>query len=266
MIHCDHIYDLLTTGNIASSSKSNHVRVECFVDQKSQEIGSKVIGLHERLITTNDQFHQMMSEAFKERRTYSSRLTDHDIRKRSHLVVQFALVRRLPIGFQELSILNFVELAGSEQSVTSTEAFMRDTTVRTFVTKSFNSLSTQLIKVATSKKNQFVEGENPIINCLRQTLTQSSKILLITCSSPTAQQFQHTLPAVKFCSRIRETIVRRLERRTLKQQLESAAPVLNPFASKHNPNVDLEDLEDVQNKINLISQQSSAYKTQVDNN
>jgi len=60
--------------------------------------------------------------------------------------------------------------------------------------------------------------------------------------------------------------VRRLERRTLKQQLESAKPVSNPFASKSNQNVDLEDLDDVQNKINLISQQSSAYKTQVDNN
>jgi hypothetical protein len=113
----------------------------------------------------------MMQDAFKERRTFSSKLTDHDIRKRSHLVVQFTLVRRLPIGFQELSQLNFVELAGSEQSVTSSEAFMRDTTVRTFVTKSFNSLSTQLIKVATSKKNHFVDGESPIINCLKRTLT-----------------------------------------------------------------------------------------------
>jgi len=34
MIHCDHIYDLLSTGNIAQSTlKPGTVKIECFVDQ-----------------------------------------------------------------------------------------------------------------------------------------------------------------------------------------------------------------------------------------
>jgi len=34
MIHCDHIYDLLSTGNIAQSTlKPGNVKIECFVDQ-----------------------------------------------------------------------------------------------------------------------------------------------------------------------------------------------------------------------------------------
>jgi hypothetical protein len=33
MIHCDHIYDLLTTGNVAqTTSKPSNVKVECYVD------------------------------------------------------------------------------------------------------------------------------------------------------------------------------------------------------------------------------------------
>ena len=72
------------------------------------------------------------------------KLTDHDIRKRSHLVISLGLMSA-PHGseqnLREVSRLNFTELCGSEQSVTS-GGQGRDTTVRQFVTKSFNCLST----------------------------------------------------------------------------------------------------------------------------
>jgi len=47
------------------------------------------------------------------------RLTDHDIRKRSHLVISLSLVTQTNDGGQvrEISRLNFTELCGSEQSV-----------------------------------------------------------------------------------------------------------------------------------------------------
>jgi len=50
-----------------------------------------------------------------------------------------------------MSKLNFAELAGSEQSVAQPDNFIRDTSVRQFITKSFNSLSNQILKASTKK-------------------------------------------------------------------------------------------------------------------
>jgi len=46
------------------------------------------------------------------------KLTDHDIRKRSHLIISLGLVTQNSDGqLREVSRLNFTELCGSEQSV-----------------------------------------------------------------------------------------------------------------------------------------------------
>ena len=82
----------------------------------------------------------------------SVKLTDHEIRKRSHLVISLALITQTPEGsVREVSRLNFAELCGSEQSVANGNQ-ARDTTVRQFVTKSFNCLSTQVLKSALGKR------------------------------------------------------------------------------------------------------------------
>jgi hypothetical protein len=51
----------------------------------------------------------------------------------------------------EISRLNFVELSGSEQAVAE-EKFYMDSSVRQFVTKSFNTLSSQILKSALKKR------------------------------------------------------------------------------------------------------------------
>ena len=51
----------------------------------------------------------------------------------------------------ELSHLNFVELSGSEQAVAQ-EKFYMDSSVRQFVTMSFYSLSSQILKSALKRK------------------------------------------------------------------------------------------------------------------
>lgn len=85
---------------------------------------SRFVNLSEKLIMTLEQFYSAMQEAFKERKTISVKLQDHDIRKRSHLVVSLSLVTQhqnwssqTPCTVNEISRLNFVELSGSEQSV-----------------------------------------------------------------------------------------------------------------------------------------------------
>ena len=58
----------------------------------------------------------MIQDAFKERKTISMKLTDHDIRKRSHLVISLGLTsqNRFDGSLREISRLNFTELCGSE--------------------------------------------------------------------------------------------------------------------------------------------------------
>jgi hypothetical protein len=107
--------------------------------------------------------------------------------------------------------MNFVELAGSEQSV-ATET--RDTAIKQFVTKSFNSLSAELLRSALGKGNQ---ERSLLVDCLKPTLCDKSEILLITCANSSTTGYHHTLPSVKFCAKIRDSIVKRLERREAKK-------------------------------------------------
>ena len=72
----------------------------------------------EKLVLNLEQYYVLIQDAFKERKTISVKLTDHEIRKRSHLIVSLGLVTQGADGnLRELSRLNFTELCGSEQSV-----------------------------------------------------------------------------------------------------------------------------------------------------
>ena len=87
--------------------------------------------------------------------------------------------------------------------------------MKQFVTKSFNGVSSAILKSALKKKsNQSVheEGDVKLINCIRNTLTSRSNIVLVCNVSPSLQHFEHSLPAIKFCSRILECIVKKSNR------------------------------------------------------
>lgn len=136
MIYCDRVYDLL------SNKSAKKVRNEHYIDPSTQQVVSKFVNMTERLILNLESYYAMVQDAFKERKVISMKLSDHDIRKRSHLVISLALVTQTPESqLREVSRLNFAELCGSEQSVAN-GGQTRDTTVRQFVTKSFNNLST----------------------------------------------------------------------------------------------------------------------------
>ncbi len=136
------------------------------------------------------------------------------MRKKSHLVINFCLMKRSQDRkMQEISEFKFVELAGSEQTVAE-EQFIRDTSVRTFVTKSFNSLSSQMLRVALKKRQtkSIDEGESPLMNSLRSCFTVNSNIVFVCNVNPAPAHFEHSLPALKFSARIRDCIVKKLGR------------------------------------------------------
>lgn len=53
---------------------------------------TKFVNMTEKLVLNLEQYYVLIQDAFKERKTISVKLTDHEIRKRSHLVVSLGLV------------------------------------------------------------------------------------------------------------------------------------------------------------------------------
>ena len=74
----------------------------------------------------------------------------------------------------EISNLNFVELSGSEQAVAEEHVY-KESSIRNFVTRSFNGLSSHMVKSALKKKlNKTTlssgageDGELKLVACLR---------------------------------------------------------------------------------------------------
>lgn len=114
MIYCDRIYDLF------SPRPGKKVKKESYIDPYSQQVVSKFTNMTQRVVLSLEQYYSLVQDAFKERKMISMKLTDHEIRKRSHLVISLNLVAQQPDGgFRDISRLNFAELCGSEQSVAS---------------------------------------------------------------------------------------------------------------------------------------------------
>ena len=93
------------------------------------------------MVFTLEDFYSVLQEGFKNRRIEGITLQEQELRKKSHFVINLTLVKRTQAKkMVEISSLNFVELSGSEQAVAE-ERFYKDASVRTFVTRSFNGLS-----------------------------------------------------------------------------------------------------------------------------
>ena len=86
MIYCDRIYDLL------SSKSAKKVKREHYIDPSSQQVVSKFVNMTEKIVLNLEQYYSLVQDAFKERKSISMKLSDHDIRKRSHLVISLALL------------------------------------------------------------------------------------------------------------------------------------------------------------------------------
>ena len=63
------------------------VKVEHYIDKESQQVVSKMVGLSERIIVTLENYYQAMQDALKERKKHASQFADHELRKRSHMIV-----------------------------------------------------------------------------------------------------------------------------------------------------------------------------------
>ena len=187
--------------------------MEHFVDKQSQEVVCKLKNLTEKVVLNIEEFYSVLQEAFKNRRIESVSTHQSDLRKKSHFVISFTLMKRThQKKFKEISQMNFVELSGSEQAVANDCEMLADQSLKQFVTKSFNSISSQLMRTALRKPSSSLQdGEVYIVDCLRKTLTKTSNILLVCNVNPGPTHFEHSLPVVKFCARIRDSILKKYD-------------------------------------------------------
>lgn len=56
------------------------IRVESYIDKESYEVSTRVVGLSERLIVTNENFNHLLQDAFQERSNLAAKIDDGDIR------------------------------------------------------------------------------------------------------------------------------------------------------------------------------------------
>ena len=127
-----------------------------------------------------EDFYLAIADAYRYRKELSlNRYFDKEIRKKCHFVISLSLVQQIPErqnGFLQLSNLNFVELSGSEQAVSRNSKYaaysnIKEIPVNEFVSRSFNSLSCHLMRLAQRKRkhNQVLtdDSETKLIQCLR---------------------------------------------------------------------------------------------------
>ncbi|CDW80672.1 kinesin motor domain containing protein [Stylonychia lemnae] len=258
-VFIDKILDLLAS-RASKSNSSRQAYVDHVIDPKTQEVVSRLKNITEKIILNLEDFYSLLQEAFKNRRIESVSTQQSDLRKKSHLVINLTLMKRTSMNkIQEISTLNFVELSGSEQAVTQ-DKIMSDQSIKQFVTKSFNSLSSQLLRSALRKKtsgyNSLSDGEAVIVECLRKSLTSQSNIALICHVNPSPAHFEHSLPAVKFCARIRDTILKKLQQQ--EQNLQSSQQ------NKHRKQKTQERFQNsnlMQKQVDIMSQTYQSINT-----
>ena len=224
MISMEQITDLLSkprkTAYSDTQDQTASPSIEHYIDQGSNQVVSRVVNLNERLILCSEDLYIAIADAYRYRKELSlNHFQDKDLRKKSHFIINLALVQQLSDDkskFMLLSQLNFAELSGSEQAVNSnkkgcTYQNIKETPTHEFVSKSFNSLSCHLMRLIQRKKKNSTQSalisedtETKLVSCLRSTMSQSSNILLINCVDPSPQMFEHSLPSLKFCASMRD--------------------------------------------------------------
>lgn len=145
----------------------------------------------------------LLEQAHRNRKLLQNQIIKFpDFTIRSHMLVSFYLQKK----HGPISRLDFIELCGSEQAVAEDRLYSNQST-KDFVTTSFNALSSLLVRAVLGKPS----SPNLLGETLADTVNASSQTNMICCVSSSPSKYLHSLPAVKFCARIRDCIVRKLD-------------------------------------------------------
>ena len=120
-IHYHRFVDLLNATGTPHASSSKRIRLEHFLDDSREDVVSKLKNVTERVVPSLEDFHAVLKEVFKSRK-YEANRKD----RKSHMAITLSLEKRCASSkFEQVSLITFCELAGSEQAVSHAESHDR---------------------------------------------------------------------------------------------------------------------------------------------
>ena len=229
MIYLETVVDLL-------SPRKMGVKMDHFLSASREEVISKITNLKEKITPTMNDLKDTILEVNRSKKLHTAFYKgEANLDRKCHIVISLKLDRKVGGVYKKFSQLNFCELCGSEQAVAQVEESYNESTddpnlsIRDFATHSFNSLSANLLIIALrgKVKTDSSKNESMIVKCLNETMTYKSKILLICTVSPISEFFDHSLPALKFCAKIRHCIHKNLIKLKYKSKRKSLSKHLS---------------------------------------
>ena len=167
----------------------------------------------------------------------------NELRRRAHLVVR--------IITHERNVIDFVEMCGSEQAAAVVSSQNKqEQAYKKFVSASFNSLSVVLTRLP---GQPIKDDEHSLLTQILQPtlLPENTRINLICSVHPGQPQLRHSLTALKFVTKIREALAKKL----MKDSRSSTASNLGPI-TKDSTGIVIQDARQ------SAKQQSSALRNQ----
>jgi hypothetical protein len=180
-VHNDTVHDL---------SKLHSVAVQELPDT------SILQGLSEQQILEVADLTDLLKRAIKVRKVLS---IDAHFKDKLHQVVSLQLYR----AGQSLAKVDFVELAGSENASPDQRVLKANRVTdeeKRSIAKSFNALTAIL------SRGEAVWSEAKLTQCLKSTL-KGVHVWLVVCVSPDKSLYKHSLAALRFASKLRDSKV-----------------------------------------------------------
>lgn len=141
-----------------------------------------------------------------------SKNQDTDVNLKSHTIFLVSLFKIHEEVKEEISKIQFVELANCEQAA----AGKKDKKYR-FLANNFNNLASRLAK---HSLGEFTKPMDHLQNFLNETMGKETKILFVCCVGPGPMTLKDSLPALRFTSKIRE-IIQKDSLKSIKEKSEA---------------------------------------------
>lgn len=159
----------------------------------------RIAELIEKRVDSSDDFQYLLKHAQQFINIQSELLQEPDLNNKSHLVCTINLSKRHRAQEAEkVAVLNIVKLCGSEQAM-STSNKKKEDEIRNFIRKSFNGLSSMIVK-STGQSSKYKSSKPPatrLEEILRESVNKLSDTILVCCVSPSQKDYKHSLPAIK---------------------------------------------------------------------
>lgn len=191
------------------------------IDPETNEQVDQVMNLNDRVITKSKDIITVVQEIAKNREKLAKKVYNtsiDELKRKSHLVIALNLYSDFGKPSEDkISELMFTELCGSEQAaMSSVSTNSRTMTDKEFASKSFNSLSQEIVNNTVNKNKAPRSREGGVhtilsmicSNCIKNPRTN---VMFVCKVSPDATRFKHSLTAIKFSSKLHSVVRKRIK-------------------------------------------------------